>query len=365
MNYPQVGGHIAADRPRLLEGIGSFGVSLTFYVLRKSRHLPCLVGPMIGAVEDFVGPCIEPLATRVETEGMYLLSLADDKVLWHPLLLWQGPKLLWVFLCFTNSRLCISQLYALGEIAMERVPLVSGFVSHAKAVHNIFGQVTTAASSAYDQVCDRGIIGAAADTWVKYEVTVKSKSEDSLQFMKRIPLMRAFVPIIYTVGTPIASTIFSWLAKHSEVRGQHLVLHEVRPLDDEKDFKGVSEEKHLFVVDNGAVDSSSMDTRKSSPEIDFGDRSSIPESPECSTPRIETVKKKVMFEEVGEEEPVQGETTGKGKSDVAIVRPVSFADDDSSDDELTVLFNSGWHVGKVSPSKEILVEPKASKRGWW
>ncbi|KAG0627245.1 hypothetical protein M758_2G185600 [Ceratodon purpureus] len=330
-----VAAHLAADRLRLLEGIGSFGVSLTFYVLRKSRDLPCFVGSAIGAVEDFVSPCIEPLATKVGTEGMYLLSIADDK------------------------------LYALGEIAMDKVPLVSGFVSNAKAVNNIFEQVTTVASSTYDQVCDRGIIGAAADTWVKYEVTVKSKSEDYLQFMKRIPLMRVFVPIIYTVGTPIVSTIFGWLTKRSELQGQHLILHEVRLLDHEMDLEDVSKEKHLFVVDNGTVDSSSMDSRQSCPETDFGDRSSIPESPECSTPRIETVKKEVVFQEVGEVEPVQGETSGNAKSDPTVVRPVTFADDDSSDDELTVLFNSGWHVGKVSPLKGILVEPKASKRGWW
>jgi hypothetical protein len=80
LNYLQVAGHIAASRPRFLEGIGSFAVSFTFYVLRKSRHLPLLVGPVIGAVEDIVSPRIQPLATRVGAEGMYLLSLADDKV---------------------------------------------------------------------------------------------------------------------------------------------------------------------------------------------------------------------------------------------------------------------------------------------
>jgi hypothetical protein len=274
-----------------------------------------------------------------------------------------GPKFLCIFLCLTNSRLCISQLYSLGEIAMEKVPLVSGFVSNAKGVHDVFGQVTTVASSAYDQVRDRGIIGAAADTWVRYEVTVKSKSEDSLQFAKRIPLLRAFVPVIYTVGTPIASVISSWLAKHSELQGQHVVLREVHLLDDEKDLKDISEEKHLFVVDDGAVDSSSMDARQSCPEIDFGDRSSIPESSECSTP-VGTVKMEVLFEEVGEEERVQAETTGKGKSDVIIARPLSSADDDS-DDEVSVLFESGWHLGKISPAKPILAEPKAMKKGWW
>jgi hypothetical protein len=245
---------------------------------------------------------------------------------------------------------------------MERVPFVSGFINNAMAIQNIFGQVSTVASNAYDQVCERGVIGAAADIWVKYEVTVKSKSEESLQLMKRIPLMGAFVPVIYTVGTPIASTFFNWLAKHSEV---HLFFHEVRQQDDEKDSKGVSEEKHLFVVDKGAVHSSTMNARQSSPEDDFGDRSSIPESPECSTPQVETVKRKVVFEEVVEEERPQDETNGKSKSDVTTVRPARFADDDSSDDELTVLFNSGWHVGKVSPSKEAVMERKASKRGWW
>ena len=91
LNSLQVAAHVAADRLRLLEGIGSFGVSLTFYVLRKSRDLPCFVGSAIGAVEDFVSPCIEPLATKVGTEGMYLLSIADDKVLWHTLSLWPWP----------------------------------------------------------------------------------------------------------------------------------------------------------------------------------------------------------------------------------------------------------------------------------
>lgn len=255
------------------------------------------------------------------------------------------------------------QLYALGRIVIGKVPLVSGFVSNAKGIYSIFGQVTTVASCAYDQIRDRGVIGATADTWVKYEVTVKSKSSDSLKFVERIPLLSAFVPVIYTVGTPITSAISSWLAKHSEVQGRHLVLHEVRVLDDEKDLKGVSEDKHFFVVDDGSVDSSSMDARNKSPEIDFADPNSIPESSESST-HLEAVKKGSLFEEVGEEEPVQGETAGKGKSNVIIVRPVNSADDDS-DDELTVLFESGWHIGKISPTKQTSVESKASKKGWW
>lgn len=96
----QVVGHIAADRPRLLEGIGSTVVSLTFYVLRKSRHLPCLVGPVIGAVEDIVSPRIQPLATRVGTEGMYLLSLADEQVLCDSESLVHGFKSWFFFLIF-------------------------------------------------------------------------------------------------------------------------------------------------------------------------------------------------------------------------------------------------------------------------
>lgn len=63
-----------------MEGIGSAVVSLTCYVLRKSRNLPCLVGPVIGAVEDIVTPCIQPLAIKVGTEGMYLLAFVDEKV---------------------------------------------------------------------------------------------------------------------------------------------------------------------------------------------------------------------------------------------------------------------------------------------
>ena len=104
---------------------------------------------------------------------------------------------------------------------------------------------------------------------MKYEVTMKSMSADSLKFVKRIPLLSAFVPVIYTVGTPVASAISSWLAKHSELQDKHLVLHEVHLLDDEMDLKDIPEEKHLFVVDGGAVDSSSMDTRKNSRRLDI------------------------------------------------------------------------------------------------
>lgn len=38
------------------------------------------MGPVIGAVEDIVSPCVEPLAVKARNEGLYLLSLADEMV---------------------------------------------------------------------------------------------------------------------------------------------------------------------------------------------------------------------------------------------------------------------------------------------
>lgn len=269
-------------------------------------------------------------------------------------------------MCFTNSRLLpyrtfyIFQLYALGEITMEKVPFVSGFVSNAKGVHSMFEQVTTVAFYAYEQVCERGMIGGAANTWVKYEVAVKSKSADALNFVNRLPVLGAFVPVVYTVGTPIASAISSWLVKHSEAQDKHLVFHKVRLLDDETDMKSVLDEKSLFVVDNGAEDSSA---HANSSEIDSADRNLTPESSESST-HPEIVKKSDLFEEVGEVKPAGDGTVDKGKSNVMIVAPVSSAGEDS-DDELSVLFDAGWSVGKRSPPRKILVESESRKKGWW
>lgn len=94
----QVSGETATERPMLLQGIGSIAVSLTFYILRKSRRLPGLVGPAIGAVEDIVSPCIQPLATRVGTESLYFLSLADEKVFDIPNhSVVHGHSLMWYF----------------------------------------------------------------------------------------------------------------------------------------------------------------------------------------------------------------------------------------------------------------------------
>jgi len=245
---------------------------------------------------------------------------------------------------------------------MEKVPFLSGFVSNSKGVHSMFEQVTTVTSYAYEQVCERGVLGGAANTWVKYEVTVKSKSADTLKFVKRLPLVGAFVPVIYTVGTPIASAISSWLVKHSEAQDRHLVFHEVRLLDDDTDLKDGLEGKHLFVVDNGAEDSSRADAQKTSSEISSADRSLNPESSESST-HPETVKKYDLFEEVGESKSVGDGTDDKGKSTVMTVAPVS-ADEDS-DDELIVFFDAGWSVGKISPPPKVFMESKARKKGWW
>lgn len=75
---------MGSDQPKFLEGIGSSVVSLTYYTLRKSRQLPCLVGPVIAVVEDIVGPHLQPLATSVENRGIYYLSLADEQVCFLP-----------------------------------------------------------------------------------------------------------------------------------------------------------------------------------------------------------------------------------------------------------------------------------------
>ncbi|XP_024401484.1 uncharacterized protein [Physcomitrium patens] len=327
-----VSGETATERPMLLQGIGSIAVSLTFYILRKSRRLPGLVGPAIGAVEDIVSPCIQPLATRVGTESLYFLSLADEK------------------------------LYELGQITTKKIPFLSGLIRKVKGVHSLIGQAGTVASSAYEQVSERGVIGAAADTWMKYEVTVKSKTADSLKYVNRVPLLNVFVPVIYTVGTSIASAISSWLSKHSEFQDVHLVFHEVHLLDDEKDLKTDPEVKHLYVVDSRAEVSSNMDTHNSSSEIGIS-TSSTPETSERST-HPEVVRKADLFEEVDEGKPSSGGSDGKGKLNVAPVIPASSPGEDS-DDELTVLFDAGWSLGSISPPRKVLVESEDSKKWWW
>jgi len=226
----------------------------------------------------------------------------------------------------------------------------------------MFEQVTIVTSYAYEQVGERGMLGGAANTWVKYEVTVKSKSADTLKFVKRLPLLGAFVPVIYTLGTPIASAISSWLVKHSDAQDRHLVIHEIRLLDDNKDLKDGLEGKPLFVVDNGAEDSSRVDAQEISSEINFTDRSLNPESPESST-HPETVKKSDLFEEVGESKSVGDGTVDKGKATVLTV--ASLITDEDSDDELSVLFHSAWSVGKITPPRKISTESKASRKGWW
>lgn len=233
---------------------------------------------------------------------------------------------------------------------MEKVPFVSSFVNNAKGVYSMLEEAPTVVAYTYDQVCERGVIGGAANAWVKYEATVKSKSVDTLEFAKRVPLLGSFVPVIYIVGSPLASAISSWLIKHSDAQVKHLVL-----LDDEKNV----EEKAFFVVDHGAEDSSSL---KDIPEVDSGDRSLTPESSDSST-HLEIASKSDVC---GETLEVKPEAADKGKSTVTIVAPVSnAADDDDSDDELSVLFDAGWGVGKLSPPRKILVESKATKKGWW
>lgn len=254
-----------------------------------------------------------------------------------------------ILMCFINFRFFfyrifyIFQLYVLGEIIMEKVLFVLGFVSNVKGVYSMFEQVIIVVFYVYEQVCECGMIGGVVNIWVKYEVVVKFKLVDVLNFVNRLFVLGVFVLVVYIVGIFIVLVIFSWFVKYSEVQDKYFVFYKVCLLDDEMDMKSVLDEKFFFVVDNGVEDSF---VYVNSFEIDFVDCNLIFESFESSI-YFEIVKKLDLFEEVGEVKFVGDGIVDKGKFNVMIVVFVSFVGEDL-DDELSVLFDVGWSVGKRS-----------------
>lgn len=68
------------QRPKILEALGYRVTALARIVVKKAREAP-IVGKAIGYVEDTVSPWLEPAIAHVEKDGLYLLSLVDNKVI--------------------------------------------------------------------------------------------------------------------------------------------------------------------------------------------------------------------------------------------------------------------------------------------
>jgi hypothetical protein len=68
-----------AEKPKILEAFGDRLTALTRTILKKAREVP-IVGRSIGYVEDTINPWLEPVIAHVEEDGLYLLSIVDDKI---------------------------------------------------------------------------------------------------------------------------------------------------------------------------------------------------------------------------------------------------------------------------------------------
>jgi len=316
--------------------------------------LPCLVGPVIAVVEDIVGPHLQPLASSVENRGIYYLSLADE------------------------------QLFAIGGVVEKNVPLVPTLVKNAKGFHSYLEQAATKLFTAYGRVRGRGVIGAAADTWVDYESLVKSKSVRALKLAENIPLLNVLVPIFQAVGAPVGLAVSDWLVKRSEIHDKHLVLQEGCLLPNENVSKVGEDEKHLLVIHSEAEFHSSMnhqDRGEDEKHLFVANTAAVDNHPSVNSQgtgnqEINAVDdQQQMPSQASSEGPKESASLdavepqkaafiqGAGTSTAKIV--VHHADsDEDSDDELSALFHAGWSIGKVAAAqvaaKKITTHAKKS-----
>lgn len=239
----------------------------------------------------------------------------------------------------------------------KNVPFASTLVWKVQKLHNLSGQATGAIVTAVGRVRDSGVIGAAADTWVEYESLVKTKSQQALQYAGEVPLLNIFVPIVHAVGAPVASAVSGWLVKQSEIQDKHLILQEVHLPAIENEVKCSSDENHFFVVQHVAEEPLTMQDAETivTKVSEDADKSENLEGDQL----VGAVRKSDLLKEVeplGDAVPAQ--------TDVKIVAPISYSDDES-DDELTLLFNSGWSIGKIGSahsSPAALQKPKRQDR---
>lgn len=224
-----------------------------------------------------------------------------------------------------------------GEVE-KQVPGVSDILCKAQDLHVLSWKVA-------NRVCRRGLVGAAADVWVEYEVVVKSKSEEALNLANKVTLLRIFVPVVQSIGVPLAQAGSNWLVRHSEVEDKHLVVCEkdasvlqMNQLDtdlDEKSMNAVEVASEGSSVkaqhQDGAVIKQKLVVETPQYEDPQGAVSEYPrdESPEGDV-------QEVYQDEIMEEETQENESSTEGPQK-------SQSNDDSDEaDELINLFQSSW-----------------------
>lgn len=250
----------------------------------------------------------------------------------------------------------------------KNVPLVPTLVKNAKGFHSYLEQAATKLFTAYGRVRGRGVIGAAADTWVDYESLVKSKSVRALKLAENIPLLNILVPIFQAVGAPIGLAVSDWLVKRSEIHDKHLVLQEGCSLPDENVSKVGEDEKHLLVIHSEAEFHSSMnreDHGEDEKHLFVANTAAVDNHPSVHSQgtgdqEINAVNdQQQMPSQSSSESPASLDAVepqkatfiqGAGTSTAKIVVPLADSDEDS-DDELSALFHAGWSIGKVAAAQ--------------
>lgn len=255
---------------------------------------------------------------------------------------------------------------------MEKsVPLVPTLVKNAKGFHSYLEQAATKLFTAYGRVRGRGVIGAAADTWVDYESLVKSKSVQALKLAENIPLLNVLVPIFQAVGAPVGIAVSDWLVKRSEIHDKHLVLQEGRLRPDENVSKAAVDEKHLVVVHSEAEVQSSTNLQDCSTDekhLFVAKTAAVNNHPTVNSQGTDVQEinavtgQHQMHSQSSSEGPKDSASLdavepqkaafiqGAGTSTAKMVVPPAGYDEDS-DDELSALFHAGWSVGKVAAAQ--------------
>ncbi|CAK9235929.1 unnamed protein product [Sphagnum jensenii] len=294
------------ERPKLLERVGLGVLSLSCSVFQSVKQLPFPFGSTVRVVEDVIGPPLQPLVTYVKNQSLNMLSYVDD------------------------------QLCLIGGEVEKQVPGVSDILCKAQDLHVLSWKVA-------NRVCRRGLVGAAADVWVEYEVVVKSKSEEALNLANKVTLLRIFVPVVQTIGVPLAQAGSNWLVRHSEVEDKHLVVCEkdasvlqMNQLDtdlDEKSMNAVEVASEGSSVKAQQQDGAVIKQVVETPQYE-DPQGAVSEYPRDESPEGDV--QEVYQDEIMEEETQENESSTEGP------QKSQLNDDSDEADELINLFQSSW-----------------------
>ncbi|CAM6088667.1 unnamed protein product [Calypogeia fissa] len=176
------------QKAKILEALGYRVSALIRIVVRQAREVPIL-GKTIGYVEDTFSPWVEPVISHVEKDGLYILSIADNKI------------------------------HTVSDFAMAHVPFAEKFVPQLQTIMS--GQPIDTALMVLKWVRTRGVVGSTADMWVDYEPIVKSESQRIYGIVIRVPGVHVVISILSDISSPLVSVASDWVVKHTEFKDKH------------------------------------------------------------------------------------------------------------------------------------------------